>query len=559
LDLFDVFCATYELLAKELPKKLQGRIDAEARGADEDADYMCHVFLQEEDIKDLVELVTVLQNALTHRFRPAFRDAKRWGTWLDVRGGNVDKLVNAADSPLKCGLGILRRVMNGWTDIYEPLRKRSDQENTRRIGGASLISCDLRSLSHQLCVGPVDDIFLASVNLSTVHLTRPSAFCIHLHETAHLICDLLGRCQCTFRCNPQRQKVCYRNRRQKISDGDRIILERHQDIFSEILLHYFVFGDDHRTYFRNYLANYSLDPIAYCEDEGNSFRRMFEVLVRGFLTTEPFRAKKRDPELYASVDCDEAPSDKIEGVYAEFKAAVRDAGPFFIGFRRLWREHHPEFDPRVFEMFRKVYNNTYAPLCCMWNDATRIFEGVTQDNQHKGVFGTDIADEEELCYIIAAIRVGLQEGRPLARAKFTVKGRNPNDENVGRLDPFLLVRLLLREHITSLFGPPKATDSRPGRRDMGIDTTTTQVCLIRRADSGEPCPEALPNGMKWHTQLIDRNCNGLFSVDPSVRTNYMKQRIAIIKTLWDVSTSLRARRLDRILQMVTQQEDRKNG
>ncbi len=549
IDLFDVFCATYELLARELPKRLQERIHDKAPKTPTEADHICHVFLQDPDIHDLVELVGVLQNALTHRLRPAFRDAKRWGTSLDTRGGNVDKLVNAADAPLKCGLGILRRVMNGWTDIYEPPSTRSDQENTGRIGGTSLISCNLRSTSRQLCVGPIDDIFIASVNLSTIHLTKPSAFCIHLHETAHLICDLLGRGQCPLRHKAPRHKICYRNRRQVMTDGDQIILERHKDIFSEMLLHYFVFGDDYRTYLRNYITNYSLDPIAYCEDDGDSFRRMFEVFVRGFLTTEPFRAKTRDPELYALPGRDRVPGYKIKEAYAEFKAAVRDAGPFFTAFHRLWREDHREFDAFVFKMFSKVYKSMYAPLCCMWKDATRIFKGVTGDNPGKKLYGTDIADATELHEVIAAVKAGLDEGRPLARAKFKIKDRGATDESIDRLDPFLLVRLLLREHITSLVGAPQEATSGGAAKGPGIDTATTQVCLIRRASTGEPFPEALPKNMKWHTQLIDRNCNGLFAVEPSVRSDYMRQRIAVIKTLWDVGTSFQARRLVRVLQM----------
>lgn len=544
LDLYDIFATSYKLLAQELPSALMDELKELNKGQDIPANYhICRAFLSNDDIENLVELVELLENALSHRIQIGFRDAKRWSTSLDVKGGSLDKLINAANSPLICGLGILRRVMNGWTEAYQPPEKREDEENKLRIGGASAITCNLRSLSHQLRIGSINDFFLASVDLNIIHLTRPSAFCIHLHETAHLICGLISSedCECIVEKKAGRlYNTCYKNSKQIItSKVEQNVLERHQDIFSEILVHFFVFGDDYNTYFRNYLANYSLDSIAYCKNDKDTFRRMFEVLIRGFLITDPFRAKEKYPFLYSMKNEGIISEDKIQQAYQEFKIAVERVGPFFPDFHRLWHGSSPDFEEYLKDKFTRIYRDTYCPLCNIWKDANQIFNGVTKDKKGDAgniVLGTDLTAEQGADDVKDAIDNALESGRPFARVKFKIADRDHSDEKQGRLDPFFLMRLLLREYITGLFGVKR------------IDTKEAALWLVRKSDTGKPDLETLPKGaMRWHEQLIDRNCNGLFSVDPETRSDYMRRRIVVIKILWDISTNLRARRLKSML------------
>jgi hypothetical protein len=80
-----------------------------------------------------------------------------------------------------------------------------------------------------------------------------------------------------------------------------------------------------------------------------------------------------------------------------------------------------------------------------------------------------------------------------------------------------------------------------------------EVCLRRDCTSGKPVWDGLGEGRKWHSTLVDRNFNGLFSPEPKARARYMLARIVFIKTLWDISANLRARRFKEIMRGVTEE------
>jgi hypothetical protein len=52
---------------------------------------------------------------------------------------------------------------------------------------------------------------------------------------------------------------------------------------------------------------------------------------------------------------------------------------------------------------------------------------------------------------------------------------------------------------------------------------------------------------KWHEFLIDRGAPAMFCCVPSTRRGRLRKQIAILKTFWDISSALRARRLYQII------------
>jgi len=230
LDLYDIFTALYKLLTEQLPTSLEERLfnrlckelgeersnelkgdlflknDKEKNLRKElednprlraDLDSICLSFLSNNDLDDLVELIELIQNALSNRVQISFSGAERWNVTVDARGIGLDRITSAVDVPLKCGLGMLRRVMNRKDEEnvgHEPTeedKKRIEAENRARIGGASRITYNPRAFSKRLVIGHTPNIFLDSIDLNIAHLTRPRAFYINLHETAHLISYLL--------------------------------------------------------------------------------------------------------------------------------------------------------------------------------------------------------------------------------------------------------------------------------------------------------------------------------------------------------------------------------
>jgi len=117
------------------------------------------------------------------------------------------------------------------------------------------------------------------------------------------------------------------------------------------------------------------------------------------------------------------------------------------------------------------------------------------------------------------------------------------------IDCLFVVSRLLREHIFSTFG------------DDELFSLGKEVHLPRN-DNGEVCfPEDGRSPESWNKLLLDRVQHRLFSFDLDYRGRNLMERITVIKTFWDISTNLRARRFEQILEDVEErleEEQNKN-
>lgn len=562
LDLYDIFAALYHLLTDELPELLDKRIQEEVAtnkvANDYDRaikiDFICRSFLDDGDIDNLSELAKILQNALTNKVQIAFEGAERWNMSIDVRGLGLNRILNAADAPLKCGLGVLRRVMNHWEEEVcsgnkSELSKRSkfdiNKNNRKKIGAVSTISCNPSASLKRLNIGDTLDFFLSSVNFDVAHLTRPRAFHIQLHEIGHLICQFLK----THKpCKEDKYKHCpaWKNCHKRIdTDQHKSIsdfslcyanIRRYEEIFSEVFVHKFIFESDPTTYYRNYVAYHLLDPIVYLEDDYGTFKQLFEMLMRGFLASEPFRNK----DIYTNNVSLELTDEMVDSAFKRFEEAVEDAGPFFFDFDRLWKV--PEDRIKIY--FNRTYKESFYPICCIWEDISKIYDtvynGELNEENERCSYSEHIKelDDNSAQNIFKMIENGIKFGKPLVRVLYN-DSKFPNLPEENRLDPFFLIRHLLRIHITRLYGK----DS--------ISPKELVVCFTRKDDGGpyKPnCNDLKAKKKKLHTQMLDRTLNGLVCAVPKVREQHIRSRVAVIKTLWDISTNLRARRLKSILE-----------
>lgn len=556
LDLYDVISALRTLLIEELPMLLKKRLVEELKislgdkwtdtiaeelfsdkqeqlnkelqqdiGLKMRLDSICLSFLGTDDLENLVELTDLLQNALGNRIQITFNAAERWNATVDVRGIGLDRIISAADAPLKCGLGILRRIKNH-------VDKQKDQElseyeidlqNKQRIGGASKISYHPRCFSKRLMVGNTPNIFIGSVDINLAHLTQPHSFYIHLHETAHLISCLLGGHEdhekACSKCAAN-NTYCHRKSCDEDKKLTEIYLERYQEIFAEMFVHRFVFEDAPKLFFRNYVANYSLDPInSVADDDEETFDRMLEVFVRGFLASEPFRK----PEEYSSKSgFIKLTPEASKNALKRFWAYVEDAGPILSNFQQLWHgEKEADVKKFVDEQFQKIYSEAYHPVCCIRNELSEICDSVVKENYPK--------NEEVIEELAHQIENGLKEGRPIVRVQYKEEEKAEMVPEKKRLDTMFIVSNLLRKHIETLYGG------------------TSMVVYLHRRTNGKPNYTCIEFDGKMDYKLLDRHFSGIISITPAAREQSMRNRIAIIKTLWDISTTLRARRLKDIL------------
>lgn len=570
LDLCDIFTALYKLLTEELPTSLEEQLfnrlckELSEKRSDKlrgelflendkgknlrkelehnarlraDLDSISLNFLHNDDLEDLVELIELMQNALSNRVQIAFSGAERWNVTVDVRGIGLDRITSAADTPLKCGLGMLRRVMNRKAE--EKINQKTGKEptveekekinimNRTRIGGTSRITYDPRAFSKRLVIGHSPNIFLDSVDLNIAHLTRPRAFYMHLHETAHLVSYLLrdqeGCQHPKYQCAVE-NRCCHKKVEYEENQFNDIYLERYQEIFAEMLVHRFVFEYNHDLFLRNYVANYSLDPIAFTGNDDQTTKQMTEILTRGFLASEPYRRENLYSQPY------ELTAEVIEEAWRDFWNCVERVGPFLYEYCHLWLGPKKErVKGYVKEQFKMIFKQSYHPVCCIWDDVKRIFSIVTENEYPSHADQNGSGKREGLD---SQISEGIKNGRPLVRVQY--RGMNGNKEAAEdkRLYALYLICRLLEKHISNLYA--------------GIETERFLVYL-RRKTNGSPDALAFDKGKNWNLRLLDRNFNGIVAADPWTRRKSMRNRIAIIKTLWDISTNLRARRLKDML------------
>jgi hypothetical protein len=287
-----------------------------------------------------------------------------------------------------------------------------------------------------------------------------------------------------------------------------------------MLVHIIVFADDHGTYLRNYTANYSIGFVPYEKNLDEMFFRVFELLIRGFLITDPFRR----PSLYKKGEPTELTPTLLEDGFKLFQKVIKDIASFLIDYDEFIK-NTPESKLRYY--FDEVFSESYHPVRCIAEDVQAIYCDICQ---HK--LDPSSEDAEKLR---TQIKTGLKEGHPLIRGEF--RDTKPENESgdVNSLDALFLVRNLLRQHIFNLFGE--------------VDTKKYTLSLIRDID-GHPDPEGAPEGKNWNRQCLDRTFNGLVAADPDTRANYMRERIVLLKSFWDISTNLRSRRMLDILKMV---------
>jgi len=555
-------------LAPALDRALADLPRPPTRGEQEAQALSC---LTADNLLALSDLVHLLQRALKYRTQMGFRYPQRWQMAIDEKWG-LNKVVNGADAALMCGLGVVRRVLQGETDIYHP--KEPPEDLHLRVCAACEVSHYPRAIWRRFDLGGHEKYFLAKLSLSIDYLFRPSGLRAQFHEVGHMICDLLvaegcpkqkaGLDHCSFVCyrrtpsdteaeeKPEEKLDARRYREMQAKRETEA--KRFKEIFAEMVSLCFLYGTkphEARTYFRSYVGNYYLEPVSVRKDPRETLLFMTEVLIRGFLAIDPF-AQAYGPETARAgvylYDVGKHPdyeltSSDLAAAKERFRAAIRDAGPFFPEFRRLCAERS-EGERYVLERFERVFREAYGRVTCMSHAVKTIVTGICHDTERNRNLGID-PPEEDASWLLASIEEGYRSGAPLVRVLYEhpkvhqEPNRAKSPEEHGRLDSLFLITRVLRAHLAFSYGPG-AVDLEK-ELTLVRDPGTGKVLEKYEPDFGQTC-----NGFnRW---LLDRSYNGFVSADLVARRERMQRRVVVLKTLWDVSANLRARRLKKLLE-----------
>ena len=308
--------------------------------------------------------------------------------------------------------------------------------------------------------------------------------------------------------------------------------------------------DGMKSYFRHCIAHYSLDASSV----GGSYRDMLlklaEVLTRCFLASYPYshpnRNQDKAKQLFGIYGDDKYVPDStdVEKAAELFWNSVEDAKSFFYLLDQMLDVK--EAREYINRHFRLAFMSSYEALCCIWLHVHRILKGVFFDlkTEHaEASIGTNPLPANHWA-LVESLYKGYRGGRPIIRLlysdprkknKYPVRSGSDDDvryratpkdiEKRSHLDAFFVVRHMLRFHLHSLYG---AMDNKK------------EIYYLRNVKPKKEVNE----------QLIDRFDSGLFSVSFKSRADYMRDRIVVMKTFWDLSTNIRGRVLRRIIDQV---------
>lgn len=515
LDLYDAFATLYEVLTDFLPRQF-------ARCAPSERAY----FFKEHLIDELSAHIDALQNAMIHRVSGREQaDARDMS--VDFRGG-LNNLVSAVDVPMKCGLGLIRLISPSLT--------------RRHLAGITHFSmhprtvCRRPNLGKQADIDPQGAPRLTHVRIDVRHLFSPAEFINYLHETAHVLLDVILRDDVILsEDEPANTSLLTSD----FLDGENLnnsaaMAERIEEVIVGQLTHYLVFRGDWKLFLKHYVSAYSLQPASNSGSELQAMASFCEVMIRGFLIVDPIsrlvKVHGDDPRAWEShpdgqlddegevvMQSAEA-RDRFLSIVEEFGIYFRRADQFFsagYGYKDYCIGQFEDIYPRALPKCSSAFH--------IARDAYRVFAS------EKFPLNAGLASRQWAAFV-EAVGDAFDSGVPLFPVSSVRRwfGFEADEEMV---DDLILLCELLRKYFEFCYDGSEGRSFHLQRNITGENPT------------GEVDYSLNGSAKQWHRFQLDTAYGKLFCADVNVRRNRVLREIVIMKSLWGISTKLRSRRL----------------
>lgn len=499
IDLYDVFAAFQELCLHVLPEIAQNN---GTKGA----------FLTGECIDQIVEFVDALENGLEHRLsrEPCEPGILGGDISLDFRGG-MNQIVLAANAMAISSAGLLR---HGVLEGVEGVSSR------RNVGFATRVSLAPGAYTAPLETGQGGPPYLACVNVDVPRVLHATSYADYLHEAAHLILRAYRE------RSPNGLKL----------PGDEVLCEHLSEAFALLVTQLFLFGADTDSPLLHDIGTFarSVESIG---DERETICRLSSFFLRRFLALDGLRNANSEEDFHSVLNQgwqheEEPPTERYAAMvdragrhFPEFESLISPGDALCPGWRylqdqfihnyRLSRSYMPQIWRVASELYLKAQNEYNFPGSGNWTS------GVTDES------------------IRAEIAAALPAGRPLMRENIFLgeTGGSTPTEKRQHMDTLYISCRILHEYIRAILG---AEDSKGGSRK--------EVRLHRDPKSREVIFPELPKGELWHKFLIDRTRASMFCPVPEARRKRLQKQIAVTKSFFGISASLRARRLAKLFE-----------
>ncbi len=504
IDLYDAFATFHKLLTEALPK---------IRHRERDGFYGLG-YIDEKRVIQLSMFAEALNNALMHRVSRGYPETYIREMCVDFRG-SINQILLSADAAVKCGLGLVRKY-SGIRAIENEEVKTSIPRDT--VGCVTRIGFTPGARCYSFQFGEEQSIMLAFLDVDISHILHPASYCDNMHEAFH------------FAFTPPNTgpyKEIYDNMGTAMKD-------RVGDIFAGLLTKTILFASDTNAFIYDHIGSYSKSLISVGVDDAETVARFVDVLIRLFIIQDSVQ----DYQKAGFFNQFFRKRKFLTECFERFNSMIGSFGHYFSEYDRLWKGTNADSVMSLCEnQFYRIYPELIQMMPYVKEQADDIIAKYKKDLcwERNSSCPFDINDK----YVRECSRLGLESGRPIIRAmcgglhiqspECPDKTSTIGNEEAG-LDSLLLVSAVLSTYIS--------------RVKMGENLA---VHLIRKPDTKD-IDYTLPSGYdKWYDFQFDKSAASMFCPVPSARRERIRRQIVILKTLWDVSSCLRARRLNEII------------
>gem|GEM_PF-3768888 len=506
IDLYDSFHTLFEAIRS--PEGVEGLRDSCFVASSKSGS--TRYILGQEKVEEFGEIVGALHNAYNSRVSQAYPEEVVRDRSV-LFHGRLSQILHAADAPLKCGVGILRRNQIGDAGGYD------------KVGVNVMMGFQPGVRVTPLKLGDKDGRTLAFLSIDVPHLLHVTTYCDYLHEAFHLVSD---------------QGI-----RGELGDVDAVDIDRFNEINVHLLTCLFICGNDYASYVNDQLSSVALVLPSKIPDDGRYMADWVENSLRLF--TIEF--------IYIHGRLGGITTAGVEPIGGDIYLLGEQ---FFSGFREALERSlcYSSEMIRILatdDLQRHFYAYAEEACCEWWSKVVSWLENI--ETRCLGVVENFTREE------ILPPR-GLTED--LLQAFYDAKSKMLVSAN---------------DHLTEgrAFHPGLNEPSRNSRHrdafgpDMGSNcvlvlTSLLHAYMIRRQNSEKSDALHVRRGTAEKLGLggqspvgFDADSVSLYLIDlcsatrfccvPRARVERLQAQVSIVKSMWGVSTAVRARRLAKLV------------
>ncbi len=364
---------------------------------------------------------------------------------------------------------------------------------------------------------------LAFFDVDTPHILHVASHANYLHEAFHLL----------FRA----AIGCDDGLGEAIVGLTQEAVERLDEIFALMLWKVLLFRNDSDSFLWHSILSYSRDISCVGTNDRETCERFNEVLIRHFLAVYGMEADTGDPRFW-SAEYEAGVLDNLEAAEHRFMEVLGTAGPFFSEYRRLWID---DPDKRAQNTSLKHFRLVFVEIRHCLPHLRRLALNINRRAMNSLLQSDDPNIVENIMgNIDGEFAKGLEQGRPLIWSAYERPPDVPlphelfeSDRNLegDGLDALPFVCRLLYQYIQTI----RHTVDKGIHKEIHLRRGVERAVLDYRGRTN------------WYAFQADTGEAAMFCPVPSARRERIRRQIVVLKSLWDVSSELRARRLLDIL------------